>query len=200
MLDRRTRGWMSWLRARLYREGGSEGGSLVYQSPLAQPRQPQCWHSTTLPSSSLSLGTRHTHTVPNEWSLVWMHRRQQSLSYPGWCREHTPRQLTRQRANEHAARSTYLLPLGNQVRVGDALAQAVVVQLTRDGLAAKVELVDVAAALVVDAEDRPHGLSLALAFVRLVLGCVTRKSEQRRALLVSHSHTLTHTYKQAEAR
>lgn len=46
------------------------------------PRHPQCTHSTILPSSSLVLGTRHTHCVPKLVSRVWMHRKQHRFSYP----------------------------------------------------------------------------------------------------------------------
>ena len=52
--------------------------------PLEHPRHPQCIHSTTLPSSSFSLGTLHTHVVPKFVSLGWMHRKQQTFSYPAF--------------------------------------------------------------------------------------------------------------------
>jgi hypothetical protein len=38
-------------------------GSTSFASPLAQPRQPQCAHSTILPGSKFFLGIRHMHTV-----------------------------------------------------------------------------------------------------------------------------------------
>ena len=47
-----------------------------------QPLHPQCTHSTIFPSSSLLLGTLHTHAVPKLVSLGWMQRRQHRFSYP----------------------------------------------------------------------------------------------------------------------
>ena len=62
-----------------------------------------------------------------------------------------------------------LLPLGDQGGVGDAILDAVVVQLAGDGLALVEEVEDVPRSLVVDLEDRPECLRSALALVRLGL-------------------------------
>ena len=53
-----------------------------------------------------------------------------------------------------------LLPLGDQVLVGDLVPQAVVVQLTADGLSLVDEVEDVPRPLVVDLEDGPQRLDL----------------------------------------
>lgn len=52
------------------------------QSPLAQPLQPQCTHSTAF-SSLKCFGTRQTQVVPKLWSRGCMQRRQHRRSYPG---------------------------------------------------------------------------------------------------------------------
>jgi len=62
-----------------------------------------------------------------------------------------------------------LLPLGDEVAVGDLLLQAVVVEFSGDGLAAEEEVEHVAGLLVVDLEDGPEGLHLTLSLVRLRL-------------------------------
>jgi hypothetical protein len=67
------------------------------------------------------------------------------------------------------------LPLGNQVSVSNFLLQAVVVQLTTDGLASIEEVVHVASFLMVDFEDGPQGFVDAFAFVRFSFGCEVRR-------------------------
>eukprot|EP01055_Gregarina_sp_Pseudo9_P000953 Gregarina_sp_Pseudo_9__952@NODE_160_length_3914_cov_163_681290_g147_i0_p1_GENE_NODE_160_length_3914_cov_163_681290_g147_i0NODE_160_length_3914_cov_163_681290_g147_i0_p1_ORF_typecomplete_len673_score191_32MATH/PF00917_26/3_5e06_NODE_160_length_3914_cov_163_681290_g147_i012693287 len=61
------------------------------------------------------------------------------------------------------------LPLGDEVFVCVFFAQTPFVEFLGDGLAFVVHLVNVAGALVVDAEDGPQRLTLALALVRLSL-------------------------------
>jgi len=63
-----------------------------------------------------------------------------------------------------------LLPLGDQVLVCVPLLYAVVIQLPADGLPLVEQVEDVAAPLVVQSEDRPQGLHLPLALVRLRFG------------------------------
>jgi len=63
-----------------------------------------------------------------------------------------------------------LLPLGDQVLVGDLVLHAVVVQLSADGLPLVEEVEDVPGPLMVDLEDWPQCLHLSLALVRLRLG------------------------------
>ena len=63
-----------------------------------------------------------------------------------------------------------LLPLGNEVSVGDLLRNAVVVELLGDGLALVVQIVDVARLLMMNLEYGPEHLGLALALVRRHLG------------------------------
>ena len=60
-----------------------------------------------------------------------------------------------------------LFPLGHQILVGNVLLQAVLVQFFANGLAFVVEVKDVAGLLVVQLEDGPERLDLALALVRL---------------------------------
>lgn len=64
-----------------------------------------------------------------------------------------------------------LLPFGYQIAVGDLLLQAVLVQLTADGLAAIEQVVNVARLLVMDLKDGPQRLCDALAFMWLSLSC-----------------------------
>lgn len=49
-----------------------------------------------------------------------------------------------------------LLPFGNQIRVGDLLAYAVLVQFATDGLTPIEQIVDVPGLLVMDFEDGPQ--------------------------------------------
>jgi len=53
-------------------------------SPLAQPRQPQCWHSMISPGARLARGTRHLQVVPKFVSRVCTQRKQHRRSYPGF--------------------------------------------------------------------------------------------------------------------
>lgn len=48
-----------------------------------------------------------------------------------------------------------LLPLGDEVGIGNALLQAILVQLSRDDFAAHKHVVDVPGFLVMDLEDGP---------------------------------------------
>lgn len=59
------------------------------------------------------------------------------------------------------------LPLGNQVGVGDFLVDAVLVQLTTDGLPPVEEIVDVSRFLMMNFEDGPQWLVDTFSFVRL---------------------------------
>lgn len=72
----------------------------------------------------------------------------------------------------------YLAPFRDECLVGVLLVDAELVEFPRDGLAPVVEVEDESAALVRDLEDGPQGLALALALVRLVLGC-TGQAERR---------------------
>ena len=93
-----------------------------------------------------------------------------------------------------------LLPLGDQVGVGDLLAQTVVVELAADRLALVEQIVDVARLLVMHLEDGPLHFGLSLALVRRLLGLahlllqlVQRRLDQvpairRRFSLVSQWH------------
>lgn len=63
-----------------------------------------------------------------------------------------------------------LLPLGNQIGVGDLFAHTVLVQLAADRLAPVEQVVDVARLLVVDLEDGPQRLADAFALVRIGFG------------------------------
>lgn len=62
-----------------------------------------------------------------------------------------------------------LFPLGHQVAVGQALTDAVLEELFTDGLPLVVEVEHVSRLLVVDLEDGPQRLNLALTLVRLCL-------------------------------
>jgi len=64
---------------------------------------------------------------------------------------------------------TRLLPFGNQVLIGPAFVQAELVQLPADLFAAVVQIVDIAAPLMRQTEDRPQRFTLSLPFVGLAL-------------------------------
>ncbi len=66
---------------------------------------------------------------------------------------------------------TWFLPLGDERSVPPALAEAIIIELAGDLALAIVELVEVAAALVVEPVDCPYNLGLALPVCALVLGC-----------------------------
>lgn len=63
-----------------------------------------------------------------------------------------------------------LLPLGDEICIGDALLQAVFVELARDNLSAVEHVVDVAGFLVMDLKDRPQRLVDTFSFMRLSFG------------------------------
>lgn len=62
-----------------------------------------------------------------------------------------------------------LLPLGDQVAISIFFLQAVLVELSGDGLALVEQLKDVPGALVVEAEDGPQGFHFTLAFMGILL-------------------------------
>lgn len=64
----------------------------------------------------------------------------------------------------------YLFPFGDQGSICVALAQAEIVEVTRNTLLAVEHIIDEAAALVMHLEDRPKHLVATLAIVGIALG------------------------------
>jgi hypothetical protein len=62
-----------------------------------------------------------------------------------------------------------LLPLGNQCCISVLFVEAPLIELARDLFFPVVHVENVSAALMMEAEDGPHGFSLALALVRFIL-------------------------------
>lgn len=59
------------------------------------------------------------------------------------------------------------LPFGDQICVGDAFLQAILVQLPRDNFSSDIHVVDVAGFLVMDLEDWPKRFVDSFSFMRL---------------------------------
>lgn len=63
-----------------------------------------------------------------------------------------------------------LLPFGYQIRIGNLLPDAIIVQLPADGFSPIEQVVNISGLLVVDLEDGPQALVDTLALVTFSLG------------------------------
>ena len=74
---------------------------------------------------------------------------------------------------------TFLLPLGDQIRIRVLFVQAVLVDFASDGLLLVKHLVHITGTLMMNAEDGPHYFVLSLLSGIIILGCKEQRGESK---------------------